>query len=169
MSGAIKFEQIDRPDKSKCHACGGTPKLFEVETIDAHPVPDMPPRFYYTIDWARCPLCGEENWFLQIDVASEAPGGRQFFNDHCWQAAPGQWYTAQAEGHAWLTLHHANVNEASFEALPGELRPFVTELAWLDSHYFPTFAAPNLDDAIAHVRAVARAVQPAIEAMNWQD
>lgn len=169
VDGAIKLEPIERPPKSKCHSCGAASRHFKVETIDTHPVPDMPSRFYYTIDWGRCPLCGAENCFLQIDVVSDAPDGRQFFNDYCWQAAPGQWYAAQFIGHAWLTLHHTNVRDASFEALPGERSPTVTAIAWLDSHYFPTFAALNLDEAIKHVRAIARAVQPVIEAMQWQD
>lgn len=169
VDGAIKLEAIERPPKSRCQACGAAPELFEVETIDTHPVPDMPPRLYYTLDWGRCPDCGAENWFLEIDAVSDAPGGRHFFNDQCWQAAPGQWYAARAGGHAWVFAHHANVREASFEALPGEHSPTVSGVAWLDVHYFPPFAAVDIDDAERQARAIARAVQPAIEAMGWQD
>lgn len=167
MAAALDLKKIGRLGPWVCCACGKTPEKFELFPIDIHPVEDRPPHFYYTMKSSYCPLCEAENYFLELSVVPEAPDGRFFFNDNCWEGSGPEYFRACTDKHEWRIAHYTNVREVSFEALPGENKPLVQNCARLDLHYFPTFAATDFDGAVEKVRAIARDIQPAIIGLRW--
>lgn len=133
--------RIERWESDLCPVCG---KLMEGEVyIDGDTVTglELPSCADTELIIGSCPHCRVGVFCAALYVVPDAPEGRSFFNDNCWEAESPQLFHVDSTVGAWTLRRAENVREVMFAHDKNCNDVLLGETARLDIYFSKPFIA----------------------------